>query len=215
MWYMLVGLPRWCNGKESAYQSGDKRDSGSIPGSGKPPVGGNDNPLQYSCLENSMDRGAWWDTVHGVPKSQIWLSTHAYPVIIFKISKLQMRKLRKPKVKWLGGSQTASIWHYDSHVVIVVIQSLSRVQLFVTPWTAACQAPLSSQSLLKLYPLYIQLWHTLFPILNQSTVPCPVLTVASWAAYRFCRKQVRWSGIPIPLRIFHSLLWSTQSKALA
>ena len=54
-----------------------------------------------------------------------------------------------------------------------------------------------------------------FPIWNQSVVPCPVLTVASWPAYRFLRRQVRWSGILISLRIFHSLLWSTQSKALA
>ena len=61
----------------------------------------------------------------------------------------------------------------------------------------------------------IQLWHTPFPIWNQSVVPCPVLTVASWPAYRFLKRQVRWSGIPISRRIFHSLLWSTQSKALA
>ena len=40
----------------------------SIPGSGKSPGGGNGNLLQYSCLENSMDRGAWWATVHGVAK---------------------------------------------------------------------------------------------------------------------------------------------------
>ena len=56
---------------------------------------------------------------------------------------------------------------------------------------------------------------TPFLILNQSVVPCLVLTVASWPAYRFLRRQVRWSGILIFLRIFHSLLWSTQSKALA
>ena len=56
---------------------------------------------------------------------------------------------------------------------------------------------------------------TLFPIWNQSVVPYPVLTVASWPEYRFLRRQVRWSGIPISFRIFHSLLWSTQSKALA
>ena len=60
----------------------------------------------------------------------------------------------------------------------------------------------------------IQLWHTPFPIWNQSVVPWPVLTVASWPAYRFLRRQVRRSGIPISFRIFHSLLWSTQSKAL-
>ena len=56
---------------------------------------------------------------------------------------------------------------------------------------------------------------TPFPISNQSVVPCPVLTVASWPAYNFLRRQVRWSGIPISFRIFYSLLWSTQSKALA
>ena len=48
-------------------------------------------------------------------------------------------------------------------------------------------------------------------ILNQSIVPRPVLTVASWPAYRFLTRQVRWSDIPISLRILHSLLWSTQS----
>ena len=60
----------------------------------------------------------------------------------------------------------------------------------------------------------IQPWHTPFLIWNQSVVPCPGLTVASWPAYRFLRWQVRWSGIPISFRIFPSLLWSIQSKAL-
>ena len=46
--------------------------------------------------------------------------------------------------------------------------------------------------------------HTPFPILNQSIISCPVQTVASWPARRFLRRQVRWSGIPISLRIFHS-----------
>ena len=48
----------------------------------------------------------------------------------------------------------------------------------------------------------IQPWHTLFPIWNQPVVPCPVLTVASWPAYRFLKRQVTWSGIPISFRIF-------------
>ena len=54
-----------------------------------------------------------------------------------------------------------------------------------------------------------------FPTWNQCVVPCPVLTVTSWLAYRFFRRQIRWSGIPISWRIFHCLLWFTQSKALA
>ena len=52
----------------------------------------------------------------------------------------------------------------------------------------------------------IQPWHTPFLIWNQSVVPCPVLTVGSWTAYRFLRRQLRWTGIPVSLRIFHSLL---------
>ena len=49
---------------------GDIRDAGSIPGSGRSPGGGHSNPLQYSCLENPKDRGAWQATVHGVSESQ-------------------------------------------------------------------------------------------------------------------------------------------------
>ena len=60
----------------------------------------------------------------------------------------------------------------------------------------------------------IQPWHTPFLIWNQSVVACPVLTVASWPAYRLLRRQVRWPGISISFRIFHSLLWSKLSKAL-
>ena len=48
--------------------AGDIRDVGSIPGSERSPGGGHVNPLQYSCLENPMDRGSWWVTVHGVLK---------------------------------------------------------------------------------------------------------------------------------------------------
>ena len=61
----------------------------------------------------------------------------------------------------------------------------------------------------------IQPWCIPFPIWNQSVVPWLVLTVASWPAYRFLRRQVRWSGIPITWGIFYSLLWPTQSKVLA
>ena len=53
-------------------------DAGSIPGSGRPPGGGNGNPLQYSWLGNPVDRGAWWATVHGVSKNQIWLNNSVH-----------------------------------------------------------------------------------------------------------------------------------------
>ena len=67
----VFGLPWWLSGKESACNAGDL---GWIPGSGRSPGGGPGNPLQYSCLENPMDRGAWWAAVHGVTKSQTRLS---------------------------------------------------------------------------------------------------------------------------------------------
>ena len=56
--------------KNSPVNAGDMRDVGLIPGLGRSPGGGHGNPLQYSCLENPMDREAWQDTVHGIPKSQ-------------------------------------------------------------------------------------------------------------------------------------------------
>ena len=68
--YMNLGLPRWLSGEESACHAEDAGDLGSIPGWGRFPGGGHDNPLQYSCLENPMDRGAWWALVHRVAQSQ-------------------------------------------------------------------------------------------------------------------------------------------------
>ena len=66
-------FPDGSDGKASAYSTGDL---GSIPGSEKSPEEGNGNPLQYSCLENPMDGGAWQATVHGVTKSWIRLHLH-------------------------------------------------------------------------------------------------------------------------------------------
>ena len=61
----MYGLSWWLSGKGPVCQAGD---TGSISGSGRSPGEGNDNPLQCSCLENPMDRGAWWAAVHGVTK---------------------------------------------------------------------------------------------------------------------------------------------------
>ena len=65
-----MGFPGGSEGKASACNAGDP---GSIPGSRRSPGEGNGNPLQYSCLENPMDREAWWATVHGVKKCRTLL----------------------------------------------------------------------------------------------------------------------------------------------
>ena len=70
-----AGLPWWLRRKPSAYNVGDP---GSIPGSGRSPGEGNGKPLQYSCLENAIDGGAWWAAVHGVAKSRTWLSDFTF-----------------------------------------------------------------------------------------------------------------------------------------
>ena len=70
-------------------------DLGSIPGSGRSPGEGNGNPLQYSCLENSMDRGVWWATVQGVAKSQTRLSNSHFH---FQGDDNAQPELRNPEV---------------------------------------------------------------------------------------------------------------------
>ena len=80
------GFPGSTDGKESTCIGGDL---GSIPGLGRSPGKGNGNALQYSCLENAMDRGAWWATVHGTAKHMTeQLSTHPFTLYhLFSIKK--------------------------------------------------------------------------------------------------------------------------------
>ena len=77
--YLIQSFPGGTVVKNLLASAGDV---GSIPGLGRFPGGGNGNPLQYSCLENPTDSGAWWTTVHGVAKSRTRLSnftdTHTY-----------------------------------------------------------------------------------------------------------------------------------------
>ena len=85
----------------------------------------------------------------------------------------------------------------------VVSSAYLRLIFLLAILIPACAS--SSPAFLMMYSAYklykqgdhMQPWHTPFPIWNQSVVPCPVLTVASWPAYRFLKRQVRWSGIPI------------------
>ena len=66
----MEGFPGGSVVKNLPANAGDTADVGLIPGMGRSPGGGNGNPLQYSCLGNPMDRGAWWATVHEVAKGQ-------------------------------------------------------------------------------------------------------------------------------------------------
>ena len=72
--YLDIGISRLTLGFSMAQQVKRTGNAGSIPGLGRSPGDGNGNPLQYSCLENSKDRGAWWATVLGVTKNQTRLS---------------------------------------------------------------------------------------------------------------------------------------------
>ena len=67
----LYGLPEWLKGKESVCNAGDTGDMGSVPGFRSFPGGEHGNPVQYSCLENPRDRGAWWAIIHGVIESDM------------------------------------------------------------------------------------------------------------------------------------------------
>ena len=72
----FVGFPDGSVVKNPLINAGGTEGTGSIPGPGRSPRGGKGNPLQYSCLENPMDREVWQATVHGVAKSQTQLSIH-------------------------------------------------------------------------------------------------------------------------------------------
>ena len=83
--HISLSLPGGAIGKEPACR--DIRNTGSILGSGRPPGGGHSNPLHYSCLENPIDRGAWWATVYRIAKRLTWLKwlsmhAHSYVFII-------------------------------------------------------------------------------------------------------------------------------------
>ena len=107
------------------------------------------------------------------------------------------------------------LFSYSSISAIRVVSSSYLRLLIFLPAILIPACASSSPVFLMMYYAYklnrqgdnIQPWHTLL-IWNQFVIPCLALTVASWPAYRFLRRQVKWSSIPISLKLFHSLLWS-------
>ena len=96
MYQPTWGLPRWLSGKESACNARVTGDEGLIPGFRRSPGRGHGNPLQYSCLENPMDRGAWRATVHGVAKSQTRLKRLSAHTCECHVKMAQVEKLSLP-----------------------------------------------------------------------------------------------------------------------
>ena len=95
----MKGFPGDSVVKHHPANAGDTGD-GSIPGSGRAPGGGHGNPLHYSWLENPMDRGAWWATVHSVTKSQTqlkWHSAHTHTIQM----KPQLQAHTHTQYKWI------------------------------------------------------------------------------------------------------------------
>ena len=95
--------------RESTYNAGDTGHSGLISGSGRPPGGGRGNPCQYSCLGNSMDKGAWQATVYSVTKSQTWLKQMIKASSTDAREQIQARFYRDPCCKGEQEQTTVSL----------------------------------------------------------------------------------------------------------
>jgi len=172
-------------------------------------------------------------TVHsnfGAQENKICHCFHFFPFYLSRSDGTRCHDVSFLKVEFLSQifllSSFTLIKRFFSSSSLSDIRVVSSAYLRLLIFLLAILSPACDSSSLAFHMMYfayklnkqddnIQPWHTPFPILNQSVVPCPVLTVASWPAYRFLRRQVRWSGIPISVRVFHSLLWSTHSKVLA
>ena len=108
---------------------GDLRDSSSIPGSGRSPGGGRGNPLQCSCLENPMDRGAWRATVHGVAKGQTLLSNwaHANLVTLFMVFRPSAKLIGYFSQKLYLPELSGSLLWFCTLQCVVVLQEFASV----------------------------------------------------------------------------------------
>ena len=165
----------------------------------------------------------------GAQKSKVWQCFHCFPIYFPWSDGTRCHDLSflnvgfKPTFSLSSFTFIKRLLSSSSLSAIRVVSSAYLRLLIFLPAILIPACASSSPVFLMMYSTYklnkqgdnIQPWRTPFPIWNQSVVPCPVLTVASWPVFRFLKRQVRWSDIPISLRNFHSLLWSTQSKALA
>ena len=106
------GFPGGSEVKASACNAGDL---GSIPELGRSPGEGNGNPLQYSCLENPTDGGAWWATLHGVAKSGTWLSHFTFFSFLLSYASVKCSRLQRLLQHWLTWVRNLLHAHVMSH----------------------------------------------------------------------------------------------------
>ena len=125
-----MGFPGGSDGKASACNA---RDLGSIPGSGRSPGEGNGTLLQYSCLENPMDGGAWWATVHGVTKSRTLYVTSTMDVHFAPTKVRLVKAMVFPVVMYGCESWTAK---KAEHRRIDAFELWCWRRLLRVPWTA-------------------------------------------------------------------------------
>ena len=164
----------------------------------------------------------------GAPKNKVCHCFHCFPIYLPWSDGVRCHFLEFSEC-WVLSQifhSPLSLSSRGSLVFVFCHKSVSSAYLRFLIFPAAILIPACASSSPAFHMIYssyklnkqgynMQLWRTPFPIWNQSVVPCPVLTVASWPACRFLGRQVRWSSIPISLRVFHRLLWYTASKALA
>ena len=118
----------WLSSKESACNAGDTGDMGSNLWSGRSPGGRHGNSLQYSCLENPMDRGAWWATVHRVTKSRTWLKQLSKQ---FKAD-VTVSGCQEPQISLSGDSAISrklliSTWSNRAHHCVHILTNRTRM----------------------------------------------------------------------------------------
>ena len=164
----------------------------------------------------------------GVQENEVCHCFHCFPIYLPKV----MGPVALILVFWmLSFKSTFSLSSFifikrffsSSSLLALRVMSSAYLRLLIfIPAILVSACASSSLAFCMMYSAYklnkqgdnIQLWRAPFSIWNQSVVPYSGLTIASWPAHRFLMRQVRWSGIPISFRIFHSLLWSAQSKGL-